>query len=213
MSCKFSTASLKLLFLLWLFGKPAVQFAQTDTLFPSKAPQVMDYEQRQVPPPDTGVVGKAVKQPEPVHSPKKAALLSAVLPGAGQAYNRKYWKIGIIYAGAGALVYALDFNTRNYRQFKSELIYRQQNGNKKADLSLERYSNDNLNELQSYYRRNRDLTLIGFALLYAVNIIDATVDAHLFDFDISDDLSMQVRPTPIVNNMAFHAGLSIRMRF
>jgi hypothetical protein len=131
-----------------------------------------------------------------VHSPKKAALLSAVLPGAGQVYNRKYWKVGIIAGGAGALIYSLNYNNRNFGLFKSELIKRQQGlGGLDADLGL--YTDANLNELQDFYRRNRDLSVVGLALLYALNIIDANVDAHLYDFNVSDDLSMHIRPTVV----------------
>ncbi|MFN4123928.1 MAG: DUF5683 domain-containing protein [Flavobacteriales bacterium] len=124
------------------------------------------------------------------HSPRKATMLSAVLPGAGQFYNKKYWKIPIVYAGFGALAYSVGFNQQNYRFFKDELIRRQQ-GIGGLDPDLERYSNANLDELQSFYRRNRDLSFIGIALLYVVNIIDSTVDAHLFEFDMSDDLSLK----------------------
>ncbi len=145
-----------------------------------------------------------------VHSPKKAALYSAVLPGLGQAYNRKYWKIPIIAAGTGALFYSFNFNQSRFSSFKEELIKRQQNlGN--LDPDLDRYSDANLNELQDFYRRNRDLTIVGFALLYALNIIDATVDAHLFDFSVNDDLSLHLRPAAMP--LLASAGLSIQLRF
>lgn len=130
------------------------------------------------------------------HSPRKAAIYSAILPGAGQVYNRKYWKVGVIAAGAGALVYGLNFNQRNFSLYKAELIKRQQNlGGLDANLDL--YTDANLNELQDFYRRNRDLTVVGLVLLYALNIIDATVDGHLYDFNVSNDLSMRIKPTVV----------------
>lgn len=132
----------------------------------------------------------------PVHSPKKAALYSAILPGAGQVYNRKYWKVGVIAVGAGALVYSLNFNQRNFSLYKGELVKRQQ-GLGGLDEGLALYTDANLNELQDFYRRNRDLTVVGMALLYALNVIDATVDAHLFDFNVNDDLSMRIRPEAV----------------
>ncbi len=150
-----------------------------------------------------------------LHSPAKAGLYSAILPGLGQAYNKKYWKIGIIGAGTAALVYSYQFSSKNYRLHKDELILRQSGepGNFNPDLTL--YSDSDLNELQDFYRRNRDLTVIGFALLYALNIVDATVDAHFFDFNMSDDLSLNIRPEPVYN--AFTArnsfGLGINLRF
>jgi len=131
-----------------------------------------------------------------VHSPKKAALYSAILPGAGQVYNRKYWKVGVIAVGAGALVYSLNFNQRNFSLYKGELVKRQQ-GLGGLDEGLALYTDANLNELQDFYRRNRDLTVVGMALLYALNVIDATVDAHLFDFNVNDDLSMRIRPEAV----------------
>jgi hypothetical protein len=131
-----------------------------------------------------------------VHSPKKAAIYSAVLPGAGQVYNKKYWKVGVIAAGAGGLVYATRFNQNNYNTYKSELIKRQQNQGG-YDSALDKYTDANLLELQNYYRRFRDLSLIGIVFLYVLNIVDATVDAHLMNFDIGTDLSLQVRPQPV----------------
>jgi hypothetical protein len=161
---------------------------------------------------DTVVKKAEVKTP--VHSPKKAALLSAVVPGAGQVYNRKYWKVGVLAAGTGALIYGLGFNQRNYTLFKDELIKRQK-GEGGLDVNLEKYSNANLNELQDFYHRNRDLTIVGLALVYTLNIIDATVDAHLFDFNVNDDLSMHIRPQPVYSSiLTFPApGIGITMKF
>lgn len=148
------------------------------------------------------------------HSPSKAALYSALLPGLGQVYNRKYWKVPIIGLGAGALIYGLNFNQSNFSMFKQELIKRQQ-GLGNLDPDLDRYSDANLNELQDFYRRNRDLTIVGLALVYALNIIDATVDAHLFEFNVDDDLSMKVSPAPIFTASSSMPafGLGIKLCF
>jgi hypothetical protein len=150
-----------------------------------------------------------------LHSPRKAGIYSAILPGLGQAYNRKYWKIGVIGVGTAALVYSYQFSLRNYRLHKNELIIRQSDaiGGFNEDLAL--YSDGDLNELQDFYRRNRDLTIIGFALLYTLNIIDATVDAHFFDFNMSDDLSINIRPEPVFNALSARTslGLGINLRF
>lgn len=150
----------------------------------------------------------------PGHSPKKAALLSAVLPGAGQFYNKKYWKIGVVAAGTGALVYSYRFNTRYFRLYKNELILREQNSGV-PDPELARYTNGNLLELQNFYRRNRDLTVIGFGLLYALNILDATVDAHLFDFNLDASLSMKVQPDIqfMPGSAALSRGISLQINF
>ncbi|MCB0819925.1 MAG: hypothetical protein KDC13_04835, partial [Bacteroidetes bacterium] len=118
-----------------------------------------------------------------------------------------------IAVGAGALVYGYNFNQSRYSLFKEELIKRQQNlGN--LDPDLDRYSDANLNELQDFYRRNRDLTVVGFALLYALNIIDATVDAHLFDFNVDDDISLKVRPAAVYSFASLPAaGITFQLRF
>ncbi len=157
---------------------------------------------------------KTVKDSIIPHSARKAAIYSAILPGLGQAYNKKYWKIGIIVAGTGALIYSLNFSQGLYKNYKSELIKRQQNlGGLNPELNL--YSDANLNELQSYYRRNRDLSIIGMFLLYALNIVDANVDGHLFDFDVSEDLSLKISPSPfnIYAGNTRGSGFSISLNF
>jgi hypothetical protein len=150
----------------------------------------------------------------PVHSPKKAAILSAILPGAGQLYNRKYWKVPVLAAGAGALVYSFQFNQKNYSLFKTELINRQA-GSIELNKELNNLTDANLNELQEFYHRNRDLTIVGMALLYALNILDASVDAHLFDFNVNEDLSMSIRPKTLYSSSASMpiAGLGLTLNF
>ena len=149
-----------------------------------------------------------------VHSPKKATVYSAILPGLGQAYNKKYWKIPIIYVGFGVIIYYIDWNNSWYSTFKNayrDLSLADQTFNssdyiakyeKLPFLSRVNYGNlgeikntlESLTKYQDYYRRNRDLLIIGTAVFYAMNIIDASVDAHLFNFDISDDLTMNWKP-------------------
>jgi hypothetical protein len=149
------------------------------------------------------------------HSPKKAALFSAVLPGAGQVYNKKWWKLPIIYAGAGGLAYSFQFNHSRYVKYRDAYKYRIDDDAGTTDPYVGLYSNDDLNTLQKYYHRYRDLTVIGFAALYALNIIDASVDAHLFTFDVSDDLSMNVHPALIntANSNRYTTGLGLTVKF
>ena len=157
---------------------------------------------------------KPTKDSTHKHSPQKAALFSAIIPGAGQIYNRKYWKVPVIAAGAGALVYSFQFNQKNYNLFKTELIHRQ-TGSLEINTDLENLSDANLNELQDYYHRNRDLTIVGMALLYALNILDATVDAHLFDFNVNEDLSLNIRPKTLYSSSTSMpvAGLGLTLNF
>ncbi len=149
------------------------------------------------------------------HSPKKASLLSAILPGAGQVYNKKYWKLPIIYAGAAGLVYSFQFNQSRYVKYRDAYKYRIDDDASTTDDYIGVYSDDNLNTLQKYYHRYRDLTVVGFAALYALNIIDASVDAHLFTFDVSDNLTMKVEPT-LINTAGMNhytGGLTLRLKF
>jgi len=144
-----------------------------------------------------------------IHSPHKATFYSAILPGLGQAYNKKYWKIPIIYGVIGSMTYAIHFNSTNYNKYKN--AYRDfligDPGNKSyievipPTLTVEdvegQYADwfeEALENKKEYYRRYRDLSYIIMAGIYVLNLIDATVDAHFYDFDVSDDLSMRIQP-------------------
>jgi len=154
-----------------------------------------------------------IKNTLKIHSASKAILYSAILPGAGQAYNKKYWKIPIIYAGIGALIYAIDFNQKNYSVFKSAYILRTDGDSLTVD-NYPRYSAENLRSLFEYYHRNRDLSYILISSLYILNILDAYVDAELFYFDVSDNLSLHSSPF-IMNSLTGDriGGLSFRLIF
>ena len=155
----------------------------------------------------------AVDSTTKTHSPSKAVLYSAILPGAGQAYNKKYWKIPIIYAGIGVLVYAIDFNQKNYSTFKDAFIVRTDGDSSTTD-NYPRFTDDNLKTLFQYYRRNRDLSYILISTLYVLNILDAYVDAELFYFDVSDKLSLRSSPF-IMHSLAGDkiGGLSFTLIF
>jgi hypothetical protein len=157
---------------------------------------------------DSTVIIEVPDNAEKIHSPKKAAIYSTILPGLGQAYNKKYWKIPIIYAGFGTFGYFIGWNNKNYNTLRiaySDLTdgnpetnsYLDLDGAQYYDLDSESGRNDfknALNKQKDYYRRNRDLLVIGMVAFYGLNIIDASVDAHLFDFDISEDLSFNWQP-------------------
>jgi hypothetical protein len=148
-----------------------------------------------------------------LHSPARAAIYSAILPGLGQAYNRKSWKIPVIYAGFAGLGYAIDFNQKKYTIYRQAFVYRLDGDSTTTDNFVGKYSDDNLRVLKDYYRKNRDLSVIGTVLLYAMNIIDAHVDAHLFDFDVSDNLSLRLAPGNYWDNktlVAFRLDLKFR---
>jgi hypothetical protein len=132
------------------------------------------------------------------HSPKKATIYSAVLPGLGQAYNRKYWKIPVIYAGLGASGYFFVYNNDEYQRTRKALIARLDENPETVDNDFTdpRYTNEFLQERKNYFRRSRDLSAIIGVLVYVANIIDADVDAHLINFSVDDNLSMHLAPLP-----------------
>ena len=125
----------------------------------------------------------------------RAALFSAILPGAGQVYNKKYWKPPILYAGLIALGYSIEFNNRYYQIFRKAYKYRVDGDSTTVDDYQDIYPDANaLLVRKDYYRRTRDLMWIIASGVYILNIIDAYVDAQLSDFDISDNLSFNAQP-------------------
>jgi hypothetical protein len=145
-----------------------------------------------------------------IHSPRKATLLSTALPGLGQVYNKKYWKIPIIYGIAGAMTYFIIDNNTQYQQYKNAFSIRLDGDPTTIDKYVNTYSDEDLRLLKNYYRRNRDLSYIALGMTYLLNIVDAAVDAHLYYFDISDDISLKIQPcvNPIPQN--YFAGLNLR---
>ena len=131
----------------------------------------------------------------PVNSIKKATTLSTICPGAGQIYNRSYWKVPIVLGGIATMGYVINFNNRGYERFKLAYDLVTDGDETTVDEFNGRYSADYLKKLKNNYRRNRDLSIIITAGLYVLNIIDAHVDAHMKDYDISDDLTMNLEPT------------------
>ncbi|HEY3389536.1 MAG TPA: DUF5683 domain-containing protein [Prolixibacteraceae bacterium] len=170
-----------------------------------------------------------------VRSPKKASIYAALFPGLGQIYNRKYWKLPIVYGGYAGLIYVLGWNNNQYKDyFQGYRIIAQyssaaemkveerkflDNLIKNPSISLEnpstfKYISAQLKSGKDYFRRNRDLTIIGIAALHVLSIIDASVDANLFDFDISDDLSMKIEPLPLyLGNQNLVMGFNVAIKF
>ena len=153
------------------------------------------------------------------HSPQKATMLSATLPGLGQAYNGKYWKIPIIYAGFATVAWFVDFNNTEYQNFRRAYLARV-DGNPNTTDDFPWVSTDRLERAMNFYRRNLEITYIAGAALYILNILDATVDAHLLDFDVGEELTMNLQPVLIPNMMMQEgnrnnsfAGLKFTFRF
>ena len=131
----------------------------------------------------------------------KATTLAMICPGAGQVYNQSYWRVPIVIGGFATTIYCIDWNNRGYQRFskayrlkadadRNPALY----PNGSQDEFGGRYSASFLKNLRNSYRRNRDLCIILTAGLYILQIIDAHVDAHLRDYDISRDLSVSLTP-------------------
>ena len=162
------------------------------------------------------------------HSPHKASFYAAILPGLGQAYNKKYWKIPLLYGGIGGVGYAIHFNSKYYNKYKAayrDFIIRDP-GNKsyrefippgldeqKIYGQYEQWFEEALNNKKQYYRRYRDLSYIGMIGVYVIQIVDAAVDAHFYNFDISDDLSMLVAPAVMPPVPGDYSGMGVQLKF
>ncbi|MCB9359879.1 MAG: hypothetical protein H6588_01135 [Flavobacteriales bacterium] len=129
------------------------------------------------------------------HSPTLATLLSTAVPGAGQVYNKKYWKVPIIYAGMGTSLYFAFSNHKNYKKYKDAYLARLDEDETTVDEFDGLLTDENLKTNMDAYRRNRDYSYIIAGLFYVMNIIDATVDAHLFTFPVNDNLTLNFEPS------------------
>ncbi len=147
-------------------------------------------------------------------APAKAAFYSAVLPGLGQAYNGKYWKIPIAYAGLGIGIYFYLDNDKQYDRYR-DAYKRRLAGFKDDEFSAPdgtpRVTNDGLIRAQKFYQRNKEISLLVTAGIYALNIIDANVDAHLQQFNVSEDLSF--KPTMNYDRFTGKTGYLLSLNY
>jgi hypothetical protein len=150
----------------------------------------------------------AVRTNTQKHSPRKAVLFSVILPGLGQVYNHKYWKVPIIYGAGGAFAYFVNFNQVKYKKFRD--AYANGNPNQKVLIDGQYYDYDILPRGRDYYRRYRDLSVIGFGAIYLLNIIDAMVDANFYYYDVGNDLTMRIDPV-IFNNYGITSAIGLRI--
>ncbi len=156
------------------------------------------------------------------HSPRTAALRSAVLPGWGQIYNKKYWKLPIVYGALGTSGAVFFFNLKNYKdtRFAYRVKYNMSlPGATAADSALfdqikpylQPLSQESLRFYRNQYRRDIDYSVIFFLVLWGLNVVDATVDGHLKSFDVSPDLSLKIKPG--YSEMARTNGVSLVLSF
>ncbi|MEX0291635.1 MAG: DUF5683 domain-containing protein [Flavobacteriaceae bacterium] len=156
-------------------------------------------------------------------APSKAAFYSAVFPGLGQIYNKRYWKVPIVYAAIGTGIYAYVYNDDLYDRFRSAFKRRRAgftddefydiNGSGIVPGSPD-LSDQALQDAQERYQRDRDLSLLVTIVLYALNVVDANVDAHLKQFNVDDDLGIQIKPYleyhPISSDPNYGLALTIK---
>lgn len=213
---------MKFIFLTLCFFAAAIAFSQdttvrsnTDTL-----PKIAVDSLVKIAPPvfNPDKVDSALRH----HSPKTAAIRSAILPGFGQIYNKKYWKLPIVYGALGISGAVFIYNLRNYRDLR--FAYRArvkampppQGQRDSSDLSkirpdLQGFQPNDLQTLRNEFRRNIDYSALVFILLWGLNVVDATVDAHLKSFDVSPDLSFKIKIGP--SQMAGTNGVSLVLAF
>jgi hypothetical protein len=129
------------------------------------------------------------------HSPHKASLLSAVAPGGGQIYNRKYWKAPIVWAGLGTCIWFIQDNNKQYRFYRGEYLAMVDGDPTTVSEFEGEFSPQQVLEVTNTYRQWRDLSYIILGLVYMLNVVDATVDAHFVRFDVSPDLSLRMGPS------------------
>ena len=135
------------------------------------------------------------------HSPRKAAFRSAVLPGWGQAYNKKYWKIPIVYGALGTSAGIFVYNISWYRRFRDAYrivrprdTARYDEVHRRLQSYVQYEDEEGLRYNRDEFRRNVDYSILAFIVLWGLNVVDATVDAHLKTFDVSPDLSLRIVP-------------------
>lgn len=156
------------------------------------------------------------------HSPRKAAIRSALVPGLGQIYNKKYWKLPIVYGALGVSGAVFVYNLKNYRDLRFAYRarinampppqgQRDSSGLARIRPDLQGFQANDLQTLRNEFRRNIDYSALVFVLLWGLNVVDATVDAHLKSFDVSPDLSFKIKLGP--SQMAGTNGISLILAF
>ena len=143
--------------------------------------------------------------------PSKAAFYSAVLPGLGQAYNKKYWKIPLVYGAIGASLYVYSFNNTRYHDYRDE--YKRRLAGESGLEEYEFLDDDRLIRAQRFHQRNRDLSLLVAAAFYVLNIVDANIDAHLQQFNVDENLSLAPKVYQNQIDYKTNVGLSLNYTF
>ena len=148
---------------------------------------------------------------------RTATLRSAMIPGWGQIYNKKYWKLPLVYGGLGLTAGVFQYNVKNYNLLRQAFSYRTDTISANDALIDPRFKNLSTNAIQSYrtsFRQNVDYTVLFFIAFWGLNVIDATVDANLKAFDVNDNLSLQIKQgySPMANTTGLSLVLDIHSK-
>jgi hypothetical protein len=150
------------------------------------------------------------------YDPRKALFFAAVVPGLGQIYNKKYWKLPLVYGGFIAIGYAINFYQEGYIKYKKELYYNLENGYTQDNQSRpgDYYTTGSYRRIVDQYRRERDFMIVLGVGVYLLQIVDAHVDAHLKEFDLNPNLQLSVRPSVEQSGLTGQlTGVSVVLRF
>lgn len=155
---------------------------------------------------------------KPYPNPVRAGIYALVIPGAGQIYNKRYWKLPLVWGAVGGVIYAIDYNTSQKNRFEiayGQRILAERNSMEPFDEFAGIISSSSgIKRFRDQAEKNRELSYVGFVAVYALQALEAYVDAHLKNFDISDDLSLSIGPmwdSPMAQSLG--PGLSLTLRF
>ncbi len=158
----------------------------------------------------------AYKPLDPV-APSRAAFYTTIVPGLGQIYNKKYWKVPLVYAGIGIPVYFWADNQRNYNRYRNEYKNRLQGKVDQTDENLAGLDDQRLLDAQNLYRKNRDLSVVIAVGFYVLSIVDANVDAHLMQFNVNENLTIkpviELDQKGLIQQQQYQYAINVQYRF
>ena len=159
---------------------------------------------------ENGIAGDSI--PPEKYSPRKAIIRSAILPGWGQIYNKKYWKLPLVYGALGTTTYLFFRNLKQFKEAKEAYILASDNDPANDEQIKQPYYSvrdqpERIRTFRNQVRQNVDYSVLFFIIFWGLNVADAAVDAHLKTFDVSDELSIQIKPG--FSPMAKTNGLSL----
>lgn len=160
---------------------------------------------------------EAVYKPLDPVAPSRAAFYTTIVPGLGQIYNKKYWKVPLVYAGIGIPVYFWADNQRNYDRYRNEYKNRLQGKVDQTDETLAGLDEERLLDGQNFYRKNRDLSVVIALGFYVLSIVDANVDAHLTQFNVNENLTIkpviEFDQKSLMQQQQYQYAINIQYRF